>query len=565
MGTYQARVEDYVGTVADTTALGDQLTAGAKLISDVLPLPKLEPYGTDLTDSGTGVAITGYRVLGAHKSNYEANFISADMKARAADSGSIHYANARSPSAYITGGKIYVIPSGGTIRAYAYPTVTYSASTISGFPTESDQGVVLYTAIQQCSGKLNVAMDALNGLSYVPPTTAPTNPSTFTASADIATALGLINTQVDSGVTGIATINTQLGNAVTRITTANTEIGLANIEIDKMAAEVVLADAETAKAIIEIGLSNTEADKLAAEIASAKTELSEAVTNVDIPLDTATTAITTASGRINTAVGLANAEFDKIAAIIDLANVEFDLVNTDIDTGSTTITTDEDIELGLAQADIAMKRVQNGQSYIEEAKERYNNGMAYLQEAQAGFTEAQSYSAEINGRVAQIQAQLNIANGYFSAAQNFGLAGDKYIQTSQGYIQTSQAYISSARAYGETAQGYLGTATAYLQEIGKDIEIALGYAKVVDSYLGAAQGYATEAQMRLTVDVQTYQQKLERYKLENEEYLAQMQNAQTKYNLDQERLTKQINHYQLLLTSLNKQLEDFINVVKVVT
>lgn len=148
MATFKERVEDRIGSVGDDNALSDWLTAGARFITNILPVSRVEKYTTDLDDNGTGVSITTARILRAHKEGYGARRIDAGLAAQVADSASIHYANIIDPVWYIDNGTAFVIPSGGTVVAMAYPTVLYSASTISNFPADLDEGVVLYASIQ---------------------------------------------------------------------------------------------------------------------------------------------------------------------------------------------------------------------------------------------------------------------------------------------------------------------------------------------------------------------------------------------------------------------------------
>ncbi len=44
MSTYKVRVEDKIGSVGDDTALSDFLTAGAKYITNLLPIERLLKY-----------------------------------------------------------------------------------------------------------------------------------------------------------------------------------------------------------------------------------------------------------------------------------------------------------------------------------------------------------------------------------------------------------------------------------------------------------------------------------------------------------------------------------------
>ena len=187
-GTFQARVQSYLGSnYTETANLSDNLTAGAKYITDLLPEDKIDRFGADLTDSGSGVSVTGHRVIRAHKAGYRASRIDAGLKTQAASAGSIYTSSTIDPSWYIENGKGYVLPSGGTIVGVAYPTVAYGDLTISNFPTELENGVVLYAVIQGCISQINAGKDALNALSYAT-ITPPSAPSALTLSSVAPTA-----------------------------------------------------------------------------------------------------------------------------------------------------------------------------------------------------------------------------------------------------------------------------------------------------------------------------------------------------------------------------------------
>lgn len=187
-GTFQARVQSYLGSnYTETANLSDNLTAGAKYITDLLPEDKIDRFGADLTDSGSGVSVTGHRVIRAHKAGYRASRIDAGLKTQAASAGSIYTSSTIDPSWYIENGKGYVLPSGGTIVGVAYPTVAYGDLTISNFPTELENGVVLYAVIQGCISQINAGKDALNALSYAT-ITPPSVPIALTLSSVAPTA-----------------------------------------------------------------------------------------------------------------------------------------------------------------------------------------------------------------------------------------------------------------------------------------------------------------------------------------------------------------------------------------
>jgi len=160
MATFQTRIEDYIGSVGDTAAESDWLTEGARIIADRLQPDRLMLYATDKddTDGSTGISLAGGRPLSAHKSNYPATRITVNEKAMAADSDSNHYASTKDPVWYVDAQKGYVLPSGGTIKWFVYPTVAYSGSTISNYPSEAYGALVLYAAIQ---GQVRIISDLI--------------------------------------------------------------------------------------------------------------------------------------------------------------------------------------------------------------------------------------------------------------------------------------------------------------------------------------------------------------------------------------------------------------------
>lgn len=167
MSTFQTRVEDYIGSVADTTMITDHLTAGAKFIIDILPESKLDRFATSLTDSGSGVSILAHRPTMAHKSGYGARLIPSWFAARVVDSGSMYLATNTSPIWYIQNGLAYVKPSGGSVIAISYPTVLYSESAVTGSViAEYEHGIVLYAALHGALSKYNDKISTLTSLTF---------------------------------------------------------------------------------------------------------------------------------------------------------------------------------------------------------------------------------------------------------------------------------------------------------------------------------------------------------------------------------------------------------------
>ena len=219
--SFLTQIESRVGTVSDTAYVSEALTAGAAWFVDRLPENKLRDYTTNVSDGGSGVSITDYRFYRAHKSGYKAREVDPGLKAQAADSDSIHKATATDPIFYIENGLIYILPGGGTAIVIAYPTVAYSGTTISGFPTELNEGVVLYTSIQAAVQKYNATITVLNGLGIPTTTFSLTQANTW------------INTDEDI----------ELGNA---------ELSQQRAYLEKYSQDMQLLNAEVSKEIQEV-------------------------------------------------------------------------------------------------------------------------------------------------------------------------------------------------------------------------------------------------------------------------------------------------------------------------
>lgn len=211
MATFKVRIEDLVGAVSDDAALSDWLTDGARYVADRMRPERLVLYATDKTDTDgtTGVTITGGRILSAHKAGYEARPIPIGMKAKSLDGDSLHYAIATDPAWYMDVSKGYVIPGGGTIKWFSYPTVAYGDSTITGYPSEALGAIVLYGAIQGQSRKISdLVSTTMAGISFstaalptspADPTFTYTKPTFGGVYTDMATALSNQDVELAQG------------------------------------------------------------------------------------------------------------------------------------------------------------------------------------------------------------------------------------------------------------------------------------------------------------------------------------------------------------------------------
>ncbi len=147
-----SQIEDLIGDVTETTAVDEWASDTAREVINILPQDMLWSVSTTITDSGSGATLTTAKFLYAHKSGYPANEIKPEMRARATDNDSIYLATVQSPAFYRETGKIYVIPSGGSVVAVAYPAIAYNDPGVTGVPDDVKHLVIYGTAVK---GRLN--------------------------------------------------------------------------------------------------------------------------------------------------------------------------------------------------------------------------------------------------------------------------------------------------------------------------------------------------------------------------------------------------------------------------
>lgn len=186
MSTFQERIQAYIGTVSSTANITDWLTAGAKALVNRIPEDKIEKVSTTIIDpdGSAGIASTGHRLVRAYKSTVQAQKVEPIWKNKLTDKNSRYYASTSYPAWYEEGGKAFVIPGGGTIVAIPYPSPAYNASSITNFPSDWEQAVVLYATIQGCHAFIESTRTAMVALT-IGAVTPPTAPADFSFSGSV--------------------------------------------------------------------------------------------------------------------------------------------------------------------------------------------------------------------------------------------------------------------------------------------------------------------------------------------------------------------------------------------
>jgi len=231
MITLKAKVEAYVGTVDSADALDSFLTAGAKFILNLLPVSLLKRVSS-INNFTTSFSLFGRRLLNVYSGGYEASEVPVGRKTQAADTTSIYAASAITPIFYSESGNIMVLPTGSTNTAefIDYPEVNSANSYIPNFPTEFEQGVILYGALHQKIRETEIA------IAFTAPTvpTAPSPPTISYTDASKGT-----YTEAVLGIDGVAptytisAVGLVYTNATSAITT-NEDIELGNAQLSQL-------------------------------------------------------------------------------------------------------------------------------------------------------------------------------------------------------------------------------------------------------------------------------------------------------------------------------------------
>ena len=172
MADLGTRIQDYIGSFADTVALTDMATEVAKDIVNTVPPPLYRYFATESDFTSTAVqaeseAVTFTKVFDVRLGNIICREIPPALALRASDSNEMIYATTTDPVFYIRDSKINALPAGETVRysSINYPDVDLDESAISDFPDDAVHLVVLGAAAKALLRMMSDKIDSIEGLS----------------------------------------------------------------------------------------------------------------------------------------------------------------------------------------------------------------------------------------------------------------------------------------------------------------------------------------------------------------------------------------------------------------
>ena len=140
------RVRLLAGEHVEQIVVEDKFREATRLVYAELPNELLEPMQTTLTDSGSGVDVSEYRIIEVHKAGYTAVRYNDTVSERIDDATY----NEKRPIYWVSGTTLTILPGGGSVVAVQYPTVnseTIRDSSLAGVPSHILDVLVYRTAL----------------------------------------------------------------------------------------------------------------------------------------------------------------------------------------------------------------------------------------------------------------------------------------------------------------------------------------------------------------------------------------------------------------------------------
>ena len=328
----------------------------------------------------------------------------------------------------------------------------------------------------------------------------------------IATALGLINTQVDSAVSIAGNMHTYLGNANTRIGTAKAEIDIAKTEAAEIATQTDNSgDIETALDAMNTALDHFRGTSDPALFGDEDAYLSGVgITRVKAALDKAIALLdgNAPSSSTDADAWIVDEDIEMLSGLLNTSQTQVQIANAQLAEWSAAVQ--------------ALQTEANG--FANEVSARVGFTGAKSQAVQAYISTANAYLAEVQQDIAlasgyanAIGAYINAAQGYAAEVQAYQVSTQIFAGTSQNRINAGNAFLAEANASGQEAQVYASEVQSRLAQVQGQTGVAQGYmaaaqgyASEIQSKIGITQGYTGEVQSRISVKME-HSKSAERY------------------------------------------------------
>ena len=476
------------------------------MVVNLLPFDEAMQYASALTDSGTGVSTKNYRVLFAHVLNKGARPVSPQLGSQVADSTSIHYSPSSDPVVYSYIDKTFIKPSGGTIVALAYPSITYSDSSLTTLPTRLEPLIVLFATNQAILQVFNTLQNDLDEYTDGTSPTVPSSPTMTYSEADSTVISGITiadfsgynpdYTKATLSEVGAITIPSPISFTLTPPTTLDTD-GIAYSNADTITAEY-----ETLSSILLSDFDFTLSGYPTLGIIPSSTIIND----LEAP---------TLSYELNTLVGMDFTITSDYAAHLN--------------TMTAYVQTEEDIEL-------AMAKMKDIETRLSELKLKTD---FIFQQALEDSRAENDINKQNSGQ--QLMADIEIYRGYVNRFQselelyrtNVQTVLDTYRSEAQSWAEENKLKLEVALSE------YTPTLKAYEYSVQKEIEEARGKLQVAlqNAQLATEVG-VKNAQETLAGEIASHKTKLERYLAELQYYQAVVQKTVAEFQSNLERYIK---------------------------
>lgn len=180
MASFKSRVEQFSGVVVSDDVLSDWLTAGSRMLSNLIPNEEIERYISAVEASESGVNITDAIIYGVTKNGHMARKIDISRSYGLQRRDSLYFPSPKTPIYLLVGKNIKVFPDGGQVWMLPLYVVIYSDTTIANFPIQLEHAVVLFASIANKTAQMQSFIPSVT-LSYVNATSASINATTISA------------------------------------------------------------------------------------------------------------------------------------------------------------------------------------------------------------------------------------------------------------------------------------------------------------------------------------------------------------------------------------------------